>query len=496
MKKLLCLFSLLLLIFSVELYGAEKTIVVAQGSKPKSLDPHRYNEIPGLSITRQIFNTLLAKDSQGNIVPELAESYKYNSPKELIIALKEGIKFHNGDTLTADDVIFSLERMLEQPGSKVMLADIDKIEKVDEKTVKLLLKNSSTPLLFGLAHPLTAILNKRDTLEKNGNISDAPVGTGPFKITDFGNGEKIELAAFDDYFKGKAKLDKLVYRAIPEASSRVIALETGEVDIAYGIVPTDSELVESNDNLTLISQMSTSTEYLTLNTTKEPFNNKDFRVALNYAIDKESIVDAVHTGKAKVAHSFVNPNVFGFSDEIIKYEYNPAKAKELIEKSGVINKNFTLYINENQVRQQTAQILQANFKEVGIDVKIETLEWGAYVQKTGEGLHQTYLGGWVSGTSDADIVLFPLLHSSSHGSVGNRAFYTNKEYDKLVEQGREEIDPEKRKEYYKKAQEIAMEESPLVPILYQNENIGVNKKVKGFEFDPTLMHSLYNLDKE
>lgn len=129
-------------------------------------------------------------------------------------------------------------------------------------------------------------------------------------------------------------------------------------------------------------------------------------------------------------------------------------------------------------------------------MKIETLEWGSYVQKTGEGLHQAYLGGWVSGTADGDIVFFPLLHSSSHGSIGNRAFYTNKDFDKLVELAREESDPEKRKEYYKKAQNIALEESPLIPIVYQNENIVINKKIKGFEFAPTLMHSLYNLDKE
>ena len=233
---------------------------------------------------------------------------------------------------------------------------------------------------------------------------------------------------------------------------------------------------------------------MTLNTTKAPFNNKDFRVALNYALDKQSMADSVFMGKAKPATTIVNPNVFGYSSEVPGFEYNPEKAKELIKKSGVTNPNFKLYVNDNAVRLQLAQIVQANFKEVGIDMEIETLEWGAYLQRTAQGEHTAFIGGWVSGTSDADIVLYPLLHSSSHGGAGNRAFYTNKDFDKEVEIARTTSDPEVRKAHYKNAQMILQEESPLIVLLYKNENIGINKRIKGFKYDPTTMHNLYNLD--
>lgn len=473
-----------------------KEVIVSQGSKPKSLDPNMYNEIPALTITEQIFNTLLRVDENGNIVPELAESYEYITPTELVIKLKQGIKFHNGDTLTAKDVVFSINRMLSKPASKIMIDAISKVEAVDDNTVKITLSKPSSPLLFGLAHPLTAILNERDTVAKNDTIATAPVGTGPYKFIEWGSGEKIELVAFDEYFEGRPKIDSLVYRAITENSSRLAALETGEIDIAYNMDAIDGDIVEKNKDLHLISQPTTSTEYITFNTTVAPFDNRDFRKAVNYALNKQSMSDSIYMGKAKPANSIINPNVFGYTDTVEGYPYNVEKAKEYLEKSGVTDRSFTLFVNDNPTRVQLAQIIQANLKDIGIDMKIEILEWGAYLQRSAQGEHQALLGGWVSGTSDADIVLYPLLHSASHGGAGNRSFYTNKEFDSIVDKARLVSSPEERKGLFVKAQEILQEDSPLGILLYKNENIGVNNKIKGFKFDPTTMHNLKDLDIE
>lgn len=476
--------------------GAEKnsnSIVVSQGSKPKSLDPNMYNEIPALTITEQIFNTLLKVDENGNIVPELAESFEYVTPTELVIKIKQGVKFHNGDTLTSKDVAFSIKRMLDKPASRVMIDAISEVEIVDDYTVKLILSEPSSPLLFGLAHPLTAILNEKDTLAKNDVIATEPMGTGPYKFIEWGSGEKIELVAFDNYFEGKPKIDSLTYRAITENSSRLAALETGEIDIAYNMDAIDSGMIEKNPELQLISKPTTSTEYITFNNTKAPFDNKDFRKAVNYALDKQSMSDSIFMGKAIPANSIVNPNVFGHSNDVEGYPYNKEKAIEYLKKSGIQNPSFTLFVNDNTTRLQLAQIIQANLKEIGIDMKIETLEWGTYLQKTAQGEHQALLGGWVSGTSDSDIVFFPLLHSSSHGGAGNRAFYTNKELDKVIEEARLTSNPEERKALFMKGQEILQEDAPFGLLLYKNENIGLNKRVKGFKYDATTMHNLKDL---
>lgn len=468
-------------------------IVVSQGSKPKSLDPNMYNEIPALTITEQIFNTLLKVDENGNIIPELAESFEYVSPTELVIKIRQGVKFHNGDTLTSKDVAFSINRMLDKPASRVMIDAITKVEIIDDYTVKLILSEPSSPLLFGLAHPLTAILNEKDTIAKNDVIATEPVGTGPYKFVEWGSGEKIELVAFDDYFEGRPKIDNLTYRAITENSSRLAALETREIDIAYNMDAIDSGMIEKNPDLQLISKPTTSTEYITFNNTKAPFDNKDFRKAVNYALDKQSMSDSIFMGKAIPANSIVNPNVFGHSDSVEGYPYNKEKAIEYLKKSGIQNPSFTLFVNDNTTRLQLAQIIQANLKEIGIDMKIETLEWGTYLQKTAQGEHQALLGGWVSGTSDADIVFFPLLHTSSHGGAGNRAFYTNKELDKVIEEARLTSDSAERKALFFKGQEILQEDTPFGLLLYKNENIGLNKRVKGFKYDATTMHNLKDL---
>jgi len=432
-----------------------KIVTVAQGAKPKSLDPYMYNSIPDLMVSRQFYNTLFSREKDGTIVPELAESYEYKNDKELDIVLKKGVKFHDGSELTADDVVFSFERMKDKPGSSIMIEEIDKVEN---------------------------------------NLNIAPMGTGAFKLVAYNDGEKIEMEAFQDYFEGAPKIQKLIIRSIPEDTSRLAALETGEIDIATGLAPINAQTVEANDKLELISEPTTATEYICLNVEKAPFTNKEFRQALNYAIDKKSIVDSIFSGKGKVAKSIVNPNVFGYYDGLEEYPFNPEKAKELIEKSGVKDKSFSLYVNDSPVRLQVAQIIQANLKDVGIDMKIETLEWGTYLQKTGEGDFTAYLGGWISGTSDADIVLYPLLDSKSIGFPGNRARYSNPEFDKEVEMARVVLTPEERKEHYKNAQIIAREDSPLIVLFNKNENIGINKRILGFEYDPTTMHKFKNLD--
>lgn len=470
------------------------TVVISQGAKPKSLDPAMYNSIPDLTVSRQFYNTLLNREADGTITPELAESYEYESDTVLKVNLKKGIKFHNGDELTADDVVFSFQRMTTKPGASIMIAEIDKVEKIDDYTVKFILKNSSSPLLFNLAHPLTSILNKKYVESKNDDISADAMGTGPYQLTSYGSGEKIEMKAYDNYFQGKPKVDGIIFREITEDSSRLAALETGEIDIAYGMAAITAQTIEANEKLDLISNPTTATEYITLNVTKAPFNNKDFRLAMNYAIDKQSIVDSIFLGKAKVAKSIVNPNVFGYYDGLKGFEYNPEKAKELIEKSGIKDKNFAIYVNDNPVRLQAAQIIQANLKEIGIDMTIETLEWGTYLQKTAEGDFVAFLGGWISGTSDADIVLYPLLDSKSIGGAGNRARYNNPAFDYEVEQARVVLDPEARKEHYKNAQLIVEEESPLVVLYNKNENIGINKRIKGFNYDATTMHKLGSLE--
>ena len=180
-----------------------------------------------------------------------------------------------------------------------------------------------------------------------------------------------------------------------------------------------------------------------------------------------------------------------------KYEYNPEKAKELLKSVGKEKGlSLTIWTNDNVTRTQIAQIIQANLKEVGIDLKIEVLEWGSYLQRSALGEHSILLGGWVAGTSDADIVLYPLVHSASAGGGGNKSFYSNKIVDEYIEEGRKTSKIEDRKKAYKEVQTIIAEDLPIIPLFYKSDIIGVSKKVKNFKFAPSTIHNFYKVEKE
>ena len=497
MKKIFLIFVVLFSFLGCEKERENNSLIIAQNGGPKTLDPQMYNEIPALFITKQIFNTLLTTNEKGEIIPELAESFEYVNDKEIIFKLRKGVKFHNNEELTVKDVIFSFKRMTTKPGSKIMVEDIKKIEEIDKYTFKILLKKPSAPLLYSLTYPLTAILNEKDTMEKNDEVAITPIGTGPFIFSDWGNGEKIVLLSNKDYFLGKSKLDKLTFRSIPEGSSRLAALESGEVDIATSVSSIDKGIIENNPLLNLVSESTTSTEILYLNLKDKNFESKEVRQAINYAIDKQSIIDSLYLGVGKVADTIINPKVFGSYQEGKKYEYNPEKAKELLKSVGKEKGlSLTIWTNDNVTRTQIAQIIQANLKEVGIDLKIEVLEWGSYLQRSALGEHSILLGGWVAGTSDADIVLYPLVHSASAGGGGNKSFYSNKIVDEYIEEGRKTSKIEDRKKAYKEVQTIIAEDLPIIPLFYKSDIIGVSKKVKNFKFAPSTIHNFYKVEKE
>ncbi|WP_426711298.1 ABC transporter substrate-binding protein [Cetobacterium sp. SF1] len=504
MKKYLFFTFTIIFIFAItgcknenNLQSNNTTLIIAQGGKPKSLDPYTFNEIPALFITQHIYSTLFTKDENEKIIGDLAETWDFSDPLKLKITLKDNIYFHSGEKLTSEDVLFSFNRMKEKPASKIMVEDIKDIEIIDYKTFNILLKAPSAPIFHSLSHPLTAILNKTHTLKFKDEISIYPMGTGPFLFKNFGEGDKIELEAFNKYYKGKSKIQNLIFKVISEPSSRVAALETGEIDIAVGISPIDTQTIEKNKNLLLISKPTTSTEYIFVNTEKKYLNDKNFRKIISMSLDREGIINAIYLGTGNIPNSIFNPNVFGYNSKLEFFKQDIDGAKNLMNnyfKNEHIN--IKIWTNDSAPRIQIAQILQANLKEININATIEILEWGTYLQQSALGEHDLLLGGWVSGTGDGDIVLYPLIHSMSKGGAGNRAFYENKYIDNLIEMGRKELNIENRIKIYENIQEKLNEDLPLIPVLYKNENIGINKKVKNFIFSSNIMHNLYNISKE
>ncbi|KXZ40232.1 peptide/nickel transport system substrate-binding protein [Alkalithermobacter thermoalcaliphilus JW-YL-7 = DSM 7308] len=476
--------------------GAEgkDSIVVAQGADAKTLDPHGTNDQPSSRVMKQIYNTLVTANEDMEIVEGLAEKWEAVDEKTWEFTLRQGVKFHNGEELKASDVKFTLERMLGSDQVSHIVEAIESVEAPEDYKVVIKLKEPFAPILFHLSHTAASILNEKAVKEAGDDYGQRPVGTGPFKFVSWQSGDRIELEAFEDYFEGAPQIKKVTFRNITEGTSRTIALETGEVDIAYDIEAIDKEKVISNDKLDLIEEPSLSLSYIGFNTQKEPFNKKEVRQAISHAINRDDIIAVVLNGAGEKAGAPIGPRVFGHNPNIKPHEYNVEKAKELLKQAGYENGfKTTIWTNDSPARIQIAQIVQAQLKEIGIDVAIETLEWGSYLDRTARGEHDMFILGWVTVTGDADYGLYALYHSSAKGGAGNRSFFENAKVDELLEKGRTTVDASEREKIYYEVQEIIVDETPIANLTYGNHNVGIQKGVKGFRLHPAGHHRLYGV---
>lgn len=473
--------------------GIKEEIVIAQNSDAKSLDLQASNDGGSLNVNAQIYDTLVVKNEDGTFSPHLAKSWEQVSDLVWQFKLEEGVKFHNGEELKASDVKFTFERGLTSTIS-YMLDFIESVDVVDEYTFNLNLKFPYAPILSNLSYTSTGILNEKAVTEAGEDYGQNPIGTGAYMFSNWKAGDSIELVAFEDYFKGAAPTKKLKYRSIPENTSRSIALETGEVDIAYDIDPVDKETIRSNDQLVLIEAPSLQVDYVGFNMQKEPFTDVRVRQAINYAIDREGIISAVLLGGGEVATTPISPKVTMSNPDIVGYPRDVEKAKELLKEAGYENGfQTTIWTNDNSVRTRIAQIVQANLKEIGIDVAIETLEWSSYLDRTSNGEHDMFILGWTATTGDPDGAMYVLFHGSSSATAGNKFFYSNDEVSELLDLGRAETDEAKRQEYYYKAQELVVEDAPLAALYYANDCAGISAKVDGFVLSPSKSHKLYGV---
>ena len=486
------LFGIILLILTAcgqkeEVVKPKEVLKVALANKPRSFDPQRNTDSSTLAVTKQIYNNLFSLDENGDVVSELVEKYSIGEDKSITLQLKKGILFHDGSEMKALDVKKSLERNLRIPVSKVLVESIERIDVLDDYSLKIIQKNSPFILLHNLAHSSTGVVKEIEENENGVNL----VGTGAYKIKDWKIAEKITLERFNNYFEGAPKVEEIVFQTIPESSNRLIALETKEIDIAYDISANDIKGIEKKPDLRVINRPSLGSDFLTINT--ERLKDKRVRQALDYAIDKDSIIKAVYEGYGVVPNSILSPNVFGYSKEEKRREYNPEKARELLKEAGAENLKLKLWIYDEPSRQQMAQIIQANLKEVGVEAEIIVAEVSTFLQYTGRGEHDVLIGLWYVSTGDADYGYYPLLHSSSRGPIGNRSFYSNVKVDNLLDGARATSNIDERKEQYREVQDIVFEEVPLLPIAYKNYVIGLQKNVEGFVFNPNGNHILKNI---
>ena len=482
-------------------------LVLAVLSDASSLDPAGSNDVPSSVVQANIYETLVNRDDDNNIIPGLAEKWEAINDTTYEFTLRQGVKFHDGEEFNADAVKATLDRIRdpEVASPRYFLFEmITSVDVVDPHTVRITTEYPFAPLLAHLSHNGGSIISPKSIEadyaamqgdQKAGSIiSEEPVGTGYFKFVSWTPGDEIKLAKNDDYWGDKVHVDTVTFKVSSESATRNADLERGFVQVADPVQPIEVAGINNSDYATVNQKASSSLSYIGFNTEKAPFDDVRVRQAISMMVNKEEIIEGIYEGFGIPAKGPLSPGIFGFNDDANPISYNPEEAKKLLEEAGYGDGfKTTIWTNDNPQRVDTAILLQASLKEINIDVEIEQMEFGTYLEKTANGEHDMFILGWSNPTGDADYGMYALFHSTQKGTPGNRSFYENPEVDKLLNEGRRESNPDERINIYNAIQEHLIEDAPMVYIHHQEYLTGISNNITGFSIDTSGIYQLQNV---
>ena len=420
--------------------GKKDSIVIATSGETPSLSPTEHNAVAGDYMNQLTYSMLFRTDMDLKPQPHLVESYENVDESTWRFKIKEGVKFHNGDTMTADDVVASLQWAQGFAEVNLYNKNFVSISKVDDMTVEIKTDGPDAMVLSNLCHHGNAIVPKK-LIDEGHDFNEDPVGSGPYKLVEWKRGDSLTFEAFDDYFLGAPKIKNMTWKIIPEGSSRTIALEAGEIDFIVEVEAVDGDRLKENSDLTVIDYNSTNESWLMLNNEKPGLDNQDVRHAINTAIDKESVVTVASNGMATPAVSQMPMNFEGATEENAD-TYDVEKAKEWLDQSGVdpASINFSIICSDDG-KKRAAEVIQANLKEIGINCEIESMDLATYLSATAEGDYTAAIGGYTS--SDLLSYVVGVYHSSSI-NASNKTRLNDPEVDALIDQAKTTLDEEER----------------------------------------------------
>ena len=488
------------LVFTGAGAAGKDTLVIGMPTDVPIFDTHKATGLHNGSILNQVSEPLVGLTIKGEVLPWLVESWEQSRDgRTWTLHLRKGVKFTDGTPVNAEAIKINLERFLKHSIGKATLAIVESIAVADESTLKLTTKAPYAPLINTLGYHWIVVYSPTQ-MKKTGDdaVHTAPVGSGPFKFVSHKRGQEVRLEANDQYWGGKPRLRTVISRPFPDVSARVLALESGDVDLIFHVPPQEAARLRGNPKLTVYTLPSARVIWLFLNTQRDPFKDKRVRQALVHAIDREAIVKSIFAGTARTLGSPGPAGSYGYT-EAYDRAYDPEKAKRLLREAGQPNLTFSVHHSPGRylLSGQVLEAIQGYLKQVGVTMRIVDMEWGTLSQLAAQPVDKNQIQaaflGWRSVNGDIDSAIQDFGSRFWRPAGNNLSFYKSDEYDRLLELEQSTLDAKKRLEALHRMQAILMEDVPAVFLYGEPQIWAARKGLKGIDWNP--LESLHPLHR-
>jgi peptide/nickel transport system substrate-binding protein len=486
--------------------GDAQTLTVGRAGDSINLDPARITDTESAEVCEQIYEHLVRyRPGSTEVEPALATSWEVaDAGRAWTFHLRRGVRFHDGTPLDADAVVFSFDRQrdLAHPYHEPdfvywenTFRNMQRIEKLDDLTVRILIDRPYAPFLANLAMFPASIVSPHAVRRYGHDFGRHPTGTGPYRFVEWVPGERIALEPNPEYWDGgPPRIARLVFRAIPGERERLVALESGAVDVAYELAPKDIGFVRLHPDLRLSRVAANTVAFVAMNTQHPPFDDVRVRRAVNHAINKNLLVKLLYQSEAIPALGPLPPTMWGYDPALPQYPYDPERARQLLREAGVsTSKKRPRFFVMSAPRpyipapEQVARVIARNLHGVGLDVELTVLPLDRHLEATAAGEHDLCIRGWTGDNGDPDNFLYTLLdRDAARAPRGNNvAFYQNAEVHGLLTWAQESSDRAEREQLYRKAQRIIANDAPWVPLAHAEVLVASRAAVRGLALHPT-----------